>query len=122
MLMANMVEEIRGKSREGGGEGRLRKEVAAVVKEEMVEEEVERARGRQKGEEGRQRARKRASERSIRTLATFFVVGTENSGRKKETERGGGGEGEGEGERQIHTSGTCVLRARDAEGNDERRR
>jgi len=104
MLMANMVEEIRGKSREGGGEGRLRKEVAAVVKEEMVEEEVERARGRQKGEEGRQRARKRASERSIRTLATFFVVGTENSGRKKEREREGEGERADTRERDVCVS------------------
>lgn len=52
----------------------------------------------------------RESERSIRTLATFFVVGTENVGKERETE----------GEKET---GRCVrVCARDAEGNDERRR
>lgn len=49
----------------------------------------------------------RESERSIRTLATFFVVGTGNSGRKSE--------------RETETRAVRVC-ARDAEGIDERRR
>lgn len=46
----------------------------------------------------------RESERSIRTLATFFVVGTGNSGRKRE--------------REIETRVVHVC-APNAEGDDE---
>lgn len=50
----------------------------------------------------------RESERSIRTLATFFVVGTGNSERK----RG----------REIETERAIRVCAPNAEGDDERKR
>lgn len=49
----------------------------------------------------------RESKRSIRTLATFFVVGTGNSERKRERDE----------DTRGNTCGAC-----DAEGDDERER
>lgn len=75
----------------------MAEKVEEEEEEEEVKEEVEKGEEQgqiqrrsgladgQKGEEGRQCARE--SERSIRTLATFFVVGTGNSRRKRERER-----------------------------------
>lgn len=63
-----------------------------MEKVEEVEEGRERGRWRSGLADGR-RVKKggsaRESERSIRTLATFFVVGTGNRGRKWERDRDG---------------------------------
>lgn len=64
----NEVEE-REREREAGGDG-----------------EKERESGLADGRRVKKGGSARESERSIRTLATFFVVGTENSERKRERE------------------------------------
>lgn len=95
-------------------------EVEKVEEEvnEVVEEREREARG---GIEGGKRESRfadgrrvkkggsaRESERSIRTLATFFVVGTGNSERKRE--------------REIETERAVRVCAPNAEGDDERKR
>lgn len=83
---------------------------------EVVEEREREARGiegeRESGFADGRRVKKggsaRESERSIRTLATFFVVGTGNSERK----RG----------REIETERAVRVCAPNAEGDDERKR
>lgn len=69
--------------------------MAEKVEEEEVKEKVkrrERSRGRWRsgladGGRVKKGGSARESERSIRTLATFFVVGTGNSGRKRKRDR-----------------------------------
>lgn len=94
-------------------------EVEKVEEEvnEVVEEREREARGgieggkRESGFADGRRVKKggsaRESERSIRTLATFFVVGTGNSERKRE--------------REIEERAVRVC-APNAEGDDERKR
>lgn len=75
--------------------------------EEQGEMEEEGARGRQKGEEGRQCARKRAIDSNVGDIL-----------RRRDRERE---ETVGEREKEIETRAIRVC-ARDAEGDDERRR
>lgn len=93
-----MAEKVEAEETVGGG----------GKQEKMEEEEEERVRGRQKGEEGRQRARKRAIDSNVGDIL-----------RRRDRERWER-ERETEGEKET---GRCVrVCARDAEGNDERRR
>jgi len=64
-------------------EEEVKEEVEKGEEQGQIEEEWARADGRRVKKGGSTRE----SERSIRTLATFFVVGTGNSGRKRERDR-----------------------------------
>lgn len=91
MLMANMVEEIRGNGEEEGGrEDRL----SATMGREC------------KQREGGPPARAE-TDRSIRTPATFFVVRTENRGTGRNEERHEGVEGGTERARDTKNRDGC---------------